>query len=72
MGYIFIRAMIAIYTGLVLYFVIGGVSKAAFMDGSLPERRKKLLAYLAISLVWPLALFSPEGRRVLFNQFDKL
>lgn len=72
MGYIFIRALIAIYTGLVLYFIIGGFSKAAFMNGSLPERRKSLFAYLALSLVWPLALFSAEGRRVLLNNFDKL
>ena len=58
-----------IYSG---YFIITFIFLVNIVSCNIYGQRKKLIWHIAIAVIWPLSLFSPKGRKVLFNQISKL
>lgn len=65
---IIIRLLYSLYFGVCIYVILNALSEFAFS----PKRDvKRTLFRLVISPFWLLAVFSPSGRKFLFNFYGK-
>ncbi len=63
-----VKMLLVILFAITIYFILAGLSDSVFRKNGY----KGIATYLFMALVWPLALFSPKGRRILLRQADKL
>lgn len=65
---IIIRVIYSLYFGVTLFVILNALSELAF---SKHRNGARTLKRLAISPFWILAVYSPEGRKFLFNFYGK-
>ena len=61
--------ILRLYAGVVILFLLNSLSKILFSKGS-GSSIKGFFMSLPIIAVWPLALFSREGQKVMFNHLE--
>jgi hypothetical protein len=59
-----------VYFAIATVFIISSLSGLIFGRGK--SSLKRALNLITISFFWPIALFSPKGRKQLFNQTQKI
>lgn len=72
MTYIFIRAIYGVWVIGGAVFLINAVSALMFSKLNKGKKARALFATVLFCAVWPLAIFSAEGRRIIFGRFNKL
>lgn len=55
------------FAGIAL-FLLNSLSYALFAKSKWKRRIKRIFSAIFFSILWPLSLFSEEGRRVLFSK----
>lgn len=70
MGIIILRILYTIWAVGIIFFCIHGISVWVFVHMSLRRQIKFLFTMLCFAVVWPLALFSPKGRKILLAKIE--
>lgn len=70
MIYELIRTVWALYFFVMGILTLNSISKFVF-NASI-EKLKKTALSLSFIPIWPLAIFSPEGREILLNKIEEL
>lgn len=67
-----LKVFYMVYFAGVALFVLNSVSFALFKKATIKLKIKRIFSAVIFSVLFPLSLFSAEGRKVLFNNFNKL
>jgi hypothetical protein len=71
-AYELLRIFYSLWLGGMLLFALNAASNAVFSK-HIERRHIKVILLLPLFVAaWPLALFSPNGRKVLFTKFNQL
>lgn len=70
MGTLFILVVWRLYLLIVMVFILNGVSRFLFKPST--KRLLETFKSIMFSVVWPLSVFSPNGRKVLLNKSKNL
>lgn len=69
---IVMRLFYAVWALGVMAFLLNAISFSIFSKARAGRRLKMLLVQFCFCIVWPLAVISPEGRKILFSKINKL
>lgn len=72
MTYAVLRFVYTAYLAGAALLFLHAASRTIFGGGSLAAKLRQVGQIGWFSLVWPLAVFSPAGRRALFKHFNQL
>lgn len=66
-----LRLMYAVWTGGLIFLLIHGVSRVMFAKNMSAWLRLGVLMNITLlAAVWPIAVFSPEGRKILWSKLE--
>lgn len=72
MTFFLLKIVYGIYFGGIVFYLLNLVSTLFFGKQKITKRILRLLKGVGISVIWPILIFSPYGRKKLSLIFNKL